>query len=177
MDEEQGREPHPIPDSYWAGEHLLAGPRPAHAERATQRKNCKALLAAGVRCVIDLTAPNEPATARVLLQRLDEELVWIRVPILNGDVPSVPALQTILDLIDLNTKRERVTYVHCQGGLGRTGTVVACHWIRHGEMPEGDTDAIIEELKRRREGQPHGHKSSPETGRQLRLIRSWKAGM
>ena len=50
----------PLPDSYWAGERLLAGPLPQGPDRPALRAAVRALLGAGVSTVIDLRTPAEP---------------------------------------------------------------------------------------------------------------------
>ena len=62
-------------------------------------------------------------------------------------------------------------YVHCWGGVGRTGTVVGCWLVRHG-LDRGDAVATIAAL---RAGLP-GARPSPETAAQVALIRSWRPG-
>ncbi len=165
---------HPIADSYWAEPgRLLAGPLPTGADRAALRAEVALLLALGVRTVIDLRTPNEPPSIRALLDKLatDEvDPVWIGVPILDGGAPSAATMQAILDVIDRSLSRDRAVYVHCQGGRGRTGTVIACWWIRHGRF---DAEGALAELGRRRLGQPHGAHPSPETAPQIRLVRTW----
>lgn len=165
---------HPLPDSYWADERrLLAGPLPTGASREELRARVAALLEAGVRAVIDLRTPAEPPSIRALLEKLSADAVWMGAPILDGAAPSPAQMQAILDAIDASLARERPVYVHCQGGLGRTGTVVACWWIRHGRHDPG---GALLELARRRVGQPSGHRPSPETAPQLRLVRAWARG-
>lgn len=169
--------PHPLPDSYWAEPgRLLAGPIPTSEDRAALRAQVARLLELGVRTVVDLRTPSEPPSIRVLLDKLATDTIdpiWIGVPILDGGAPSVAQMQTLLDVIDGSLARDRPVYVHCQGGRGRTGTVVACWWIRHGRY---DVEAALAELMRRRAGQPNGARPSPETGPQLRLVRSWTRG-
>ena len=168
----------PIPESYWAKEGaLLAGPLPVHPERDALRAMVRALIDAGVRTVIDLRTPAEPPSIRSLLEKLardGEDVTWLGVPILNGDAPSVATMQLALDAIDAQHARGRCVYVHCAGGRGRTGTVVACWWIRHGLF---DAERALIELMDRRKMHPQGHLPSPETAPQLRLIRAWQPGM
>lgn len=166
----------PVPDSYWAAERLLAGPHPllGAADRAAERARLRALLDAGIRTVVDLRTPVEPPSVRSLLDKLGgEDAVWIGVPVLDGAAPTEAQMIAILDAIDAARARERGVYVHCQGGRGRTGTVVACWWIRHGLY---DAAGAFEELTRRREGLLHGAHPSPETAPQRRLVSSWEAG-
>ena len=165
----------PLEDSYWAGPHLLAGPLPTAPERSEARARIRGLLGAGVRTVLDLRTPMEPPSARSLLDKLSDPAdpcVWLGAPILDGAAPDPALLVTILDLIDASIARERTVYVHCQGGLGRTGTVVACWWIRHGAQ---DAEGALKALTVRRRGLASAQRPSPETGAQLRLVRSWSA--
>jgi len=161
----------PLPDSYWADRgRLLAGPWPLLGcrDREAQRAAVQALLDASIRTVIDLRTPAEPPSIRSLLDKLGDDAVWIGAPILDGAAPSRPLLDAILDAIDASLARDRPVYVHCQGGRGRTGTIVAAWWIRHGRY---DAEGALRELTARRAGQPHGDHPSPETGAQLRLVR------
>lgn len=166
----------PIPDAYWAEPgRLLAGPYPflGAADRPAMRAALRALTDAGVRTVLDLRTPAEPPSVRSLLGKVAPDAAWVGIPILDGAAPSIPELGAILDVIDAAIARERCVYVHCQGGRGRTGTVVACFWIRHGLF---DAEGALEELRRRRRGQPNGEHPSPETGPQLRRVRGWRRG-
>lgn len=166
----------PLPDSYWASPLLLAGPLPTGADRSAQRAAVRALLDAGIRAVLDLRTPSEPPSIRALLEKLarsDEDVTWMGVPILDGAAPSVASMRAILDAIDASVAHGQAIYLHCQGGRGRTGTVVACWWIRHGLF---DPETALAELGARRLGQPNGARPSPETGPQLRLVRAWSRG-
>lgn len=165
---------HPIASSYWAQRgKLLAGPHPGIGDRATQRAAVRALADAGVRTVLDLTTPSELPGIRVLWEKLAPDAAqwaWIGSPVLDGGIPSRAGMQLVLDTIDASCARGRPVYVHCMGGLGRAGTVVACWWIRHG-LVQGE--AVFDALKERRAGQPNAQSISPETGPQFRFIRAW----
>ncbi len=174
MDEPQ---PPPIPDAYWASPGtLLAGPYPwlTCEDRAAQRASVRALLSAGIQTVIDLRTPAEPPSVRSLLRKLADRASWVGLPIQDGMAPSEPHMQLILDLIDASIARDRAVYLHCQGGRGRTGCVIACWWIRHGHY---DAEAAVAELMRRRVGQPNGGRVSPETSVQRRLVERWEPGL
>ncbi|MGF1468316.1 MAG: dual specificity protein phosphatase family protein [Sandaracinaceae bacterium] len=166
----------PVPGSYWAEPALvLAGPWPGAGERGEQRDRVRALLDAGIRAVLDLRTPAEPPPVRQLLERLAgaEDVTWMGIPIANGAAPSDGTMSTILDVIDAHLARERPLYVHCQGGLGRTGTVVACWWIRHGRY---DAEGAVAELRRRRREVAGGTARAPETDAQLARVRGWRPG-
>lgn len=166
----------PIPGSYWAAPGLLAGPLPTAEDREGLRTQVRALLDAGVRTVIDLRTSAEPPGIGVLFEKLAadaDEVAGFGLPILNGDVPTIALVQLGLDLIDASLARGRAVYLHCAGGRGRTGTFVACWWIRHG-MHDGES--ALAALMRHRAALVDGHMPSPETAAQYRRVRAWPAG-
>ena len=172
----QGDHRGPIDDAYWAADGVLAGPHPTAraADRDEARATVRALLDAGVRTVIDLRTPMEPPSIRALLDKLaSDDAVFIGIPVLDGAAPTPAQMVAILDAIDAARGRGRGVYFHCQGGRGRTGTVAACFWVRHGHF---DADGALAELCRRRAGLLHGAHPSPETAPQLSLVRSWRRG-
>ena len=101
----------PLPDMYWPGPRLLAGPAPGHAEREAQKARLRALLDAGIRCVVDLTTPGEIPSYRVALDRLvpaGEEAVYLQVPISNGTAPGRHAMCAIPIAPAVMPERERI---------------------------------------------------------------------
>jgi protein-tyrosine phosphatase len=75
-----------------------------------------------------------------------------------------------LDTID--AARNGGVYVHCWGGVGRTGTVVGCWLLRHGMATP---DNVIETIRLLRRADPvRGHRPSPETPEQRRFILDWR---
>jgi hypothetical protein len=167
----------PTTTSYWARPGtLLAGPVPTGADREALRVQVRALLGAGIRTIVDLRTSAEGPDIRALLGKLAsdaDEVAWVGVPILNGDAPSPALLELALDTIDASIARGRGVYVHCAGGRGRTGTIVACWWIRHGIA---EPEAAIDALLAARRDLPDAKLPSPETASQVRLVRSWRAG-
>ena len=80
----------------------------------------------------------------------------------------------ILDEIDRSMADGAAAYVHCWGGVGRTGTVIGCWLLRHQYADKGD---VLEELTRLREkDRERGHRLSPETAEQAQFARSWSEG-
>ena len=65
----------------------------------------------------------------------------------------------ILDLVDDALGRDEPVYVHCFGGIGRTGTVVGCWLVRHGR-DDGDPMRRIATLRR---DVPDAWQPSPQT--------------
>ena len=125
---------------------LLAGAYP---------RTVDALVEGRVTLVVDLTEEGELAP-----YVLPAGIRHVRAPIPDFGVPAAEQLRRTLDLIDSET--DGVAFVHCRGGCGRTGTVVACWLIRHGATPAEALARVA---------------PCPETSEQRALIESWPAGL
>ena len=144
----------PLPGSYWVQpDKLLAGPYPGSRDPETQRGRLNTLLGVGITAFVDLTQTDEREAYAPLLP---EGVQYQRFAIRDFGVPSVQRLNTILDAIDAALDEGRKVYLHCWGGIGRTGTVVGCFLVRHGMSGDG----ALQEIARRL------HSGSPETDEQ-----------
>jgi hypothetical protein len=130
----------PLPNSYVVpGTRLVAGEYPGlpPARPAGEvRARVDALLDAGVRTVVDLTDPADGLApyADVLAGRAAERGLRVaheRLTIRDMDVCDAAHMRRVLDAVDAGLRRGAV-YVHCWGGVGRTGTAVGCWLVRHG---------------------------------------------
>src|SRR5215470_6484696 len=76
-----------------------------------------------------------------------------------------------LDLTDEGAALEEgwTVYVHCWGGIGRTGTVLGCYLVEH----EVSVAEALAEIQRRRRGTKDGWKKSPQTQAQLDFVKRW----
>ena len=61
----------------------------------------------------------------------------------------------------------RPVYVHCWGGVGRTGTIIGCWLVMQGISGDG----AIRRIAELRAGMPDSGRRSPETNEQRRLVR------
>jgi protein-tyrosine phosphatase len=171
--------PGPIPDSYWLIDGmLLAGEYPGtHREGGTREKLTK-FLDAGIRTFIDLTETNEPlAKYDGLLRELSEdrkiETRHLRHSVRDGSIPADRAqMQRILSTIREEIDAGRPVYVHCWGGIGRTGTVIGCWLVESGLAGE----AAIEKIAELRANTHDRHMTSPENEDQRRYICEWLDG-
>lgn len=169
----------PIPDSYWLIEGaLLAGEYPGERDPRGTREKLAKFLDAGILTFINLTESQEHLTHyEAVLQALAEErgldTKHIRYPIRDVSVPRERAMMTqILATIRAEIAEGRPVYVHCWGGVGRTGTVIGCWLVEEGVVgPEA-----IDTIAKLREHTPDGWKRSPETDEQCRFICEWSAG-
>lgn len=169
---------HPIPDSYWVQRGaLLAGEYPGALADADALNKLAALLDAGVTLFIDLTEEREHGLrpyfplAQHLATAQGKSLTHRRRAIPDMGTTTQQALSAVLDEIDAALAQGQVVYVHCYGGIGRTGTVVGCWLVRHGHTGEQALATIAE----RRRNTPDGWRRSPETEAQTRMVLTWPA--
>jgi protein-tyrosine phosphatase len=134
------------PDStnaYWVTPSVAGGEYPGHAVRAEVAPRVRAWVEQGVTLFVDLTEPGElepyEAEAR------DAGARHLRFAIRDASVPRASDLvRDALDAIDAEAARGGRAYVHCWGGVGRTGTVIGCWLVRHGH----DGIAALDEVQR-----------------------------
>ena len=168
---------HPLPDSYWViPGRLLAGEYPGSKIESEVLPKLRKLLAAGVTFFVDLTEAGVMVPyARILAEEaasLGAQAVHTRMGIRDMGIPTPAFMTSILSTIDDALEAGHVVYVHCWGGIGRTGTVVGCYLVQHGMTGR----QAIEEIERLRQGTPDGDEPSPQTDEQLEMILSWPVG-
>jgi protein-tyrosine phosphatase len=105
-------------------------------------------------------------------QWLGEAARHVRTPIPDFGVPTPEQMAQTLDIIDVAIGSGHAVYVHCLGGLGRTGTVVGCYLVRHG-LQGAEALNTIQLLRR---GTPGAGSDSPETGLQQWMVLTWRNG-
>ena len=124
----------PLGESYWVIEdRLLAGRYPGSKTPKDAERRVASLIDAGFDAFIDLTEPGELPPYDLYLP---DHVLYVRKPIPDHGVPAAPALMAeILAELDSALASGRRVYVHCRAGIGRTGTVIACHLIETGLTP------------------------------------------
>jgi protein-tyrosine phosphatase len=166
----------PIPESYWVEENrFLAGEYPGSRDPKTMRLRINAFLEAGVTAFIDLTEARELVPYEAILKEAAGirgiDISHQRIPIRDLSVPSSDTMTAILDAIDKAIGDGHCVYVHCWGGIGRTGMAVGCYLIRHG-MPNERALEKVTELFKTRPADPY-HSRAPETDAQVEFVRNW----
>jgi protein-tyrosine phosphatase len=95
-----------------------------------------------------------------------------RFPIRDVSTPRSQAVTSaILDVMDAEISRGGGVYVHCWGGVGRTGLVVGCWLARNCS----DGKSALLQLRQLWQRCPKSlTRQSPETIEQVRYIVNWK---
>ncbi len=175
---------HPIANSYWIpGGQVLAGEYPRTYDEAGSTERLHALLASGLRSFVDLTETTEGLLPyeQLLVSLADEmelDVRYTRLPVQDVSVPTVEVMRTILSHIRAEVAVGRPVYVHCLGGVGRTGTVVGCLLVEHGASGD-EALAMVSSLFETMSPEKvhrHRHDGSPQTEQQRQFVRAWNDG-
>ena len=160
--------PRPYGNTYWlwAG-HVLAGEHPAKEGEEQLSEKLQLFALAGITHFIDLTSPADPVKTYQPLGGA----VRINHPITDFGVPSPLQMQGILQSIQSALSQGGKVYVHCKGGIGRTGTVAAT-WLTEQGLDDKQALALLlqkwQAMDKRFE-EPH----TPETQAQREFVRTW----
>jgi len=168
----------PHANCYWLiPGQLLAGEHPGSIVAAEGIARLDALLDAGVRQFIDLTAEHEGPGSYVpiLFERAAARRVRVahrRHAIPDFGVPSAASMRATLDVIYRAIGAGETLYLHCWGGVGRTGTVVGCLLREQGFDAAGALGVI--DRKWQSMEKRSRHPNSPETPGQIAFIERWE---
>ncbi len=164
--------PTPFSDSYWViPGNFLAGEYPAvRLSEELSRIKLRSLLKVGIDTFFDLTKPGELTPYDTLLAEeaawLDKPASYLRHPIQDFGIPSHAEMDALLGDIERALAAGKHLYLHCWGGIGRTGTVVACYLVRRGASGE----AALRQLRQLREACGIFWPPSPESDAQREFV-------
>ena len=167
----------PSANSYWVVPgRFAAGEYPGAIYHTEAAAKLKSLLEAGIDHFIDLTHTYElrpySEIAQQQARQLGRTFGYERHPIVDASIPRTPEqMAAILDAIDDALDDGKTLYVHCWGGVGRTGTVVGCWLVRHGRTGEEALNQIAEWWQGVEKARWHSR--SPETPEQHAYVRNW----
>lgn len=170
----------PTASSYWVvPRSLLAGAYPGAPDPVERHEKVRLLLDAGVRTFVNLMEENETNWAgepfvpyQDLAVKLCPEATCVRYPIQDLHTPPVGQMASILDAIDSSVEDGKPVYVHCWGGVGRTGMVIGCWLLRRGLAQPSNVLATLTRL--RKQDRERGSRASPETDQQQDFVRHWR---
>jgi hypothetical protein len=170
--------------SYWVlPGKLLAGPHPALGGLDESRTRLSSLLDAGIDAVLDLTEDGESIGGKALrpywpeLEALSTarelRIELRRVPIRDMSAGAVELQRKALGEIDSMLGKGRRVYLHCLGGIGRTGMVVGSWLVEHGLAAPDEALGLLAKLRSRVDADAP---VSPETEAQRRVVSGWRPG-
>lgn len=158
---------------YWVEPgRILAGEYPGHPHSAEQaRRKVNLLIDYGIRTFVDLTtADDEMAPYEHLVdeaaQRRGIEVQRVQHPIPDMGTLPVDAYDEIVSSVRGGLEHGGV-YVHCWGGVGRTGTVVGCLLVESGLSAE----AALARIDKLRSVTKKRAMAAPQTRQQVDVVR------
>lgn len=159
----------PLSQSYcvYGGGCLYAGEYPGDKNGEKAEQKIRHMLHFGVRHFVDLTEEGE---LRPYCHLLPKDATYTRFPIKDCGAPdSVEYVHRLLVHIRELQKMDGYTYLHCWGGVGRTGTIIACHIAQNIDNPQ--LEDVLEALSRHFADMPKSaYRRTPETQEQIDFI-------
>jgi len=167
----------PIASAYWVlPGSLLAGGYPAEAPESAARRDLGRFLDRGVTFFLDLTEQDEGWPYEKLLRQEAAarglQAAHLRLPVRDLGTPSPELVARALDAIDAAMEAGHGVYVHCMGGIGRTGAIIGCYLVRNGM----DGEQALETIAGLREGTTYEWIESPEMPGQVARVLGWPKG-
>jgi len=153
--------------AWWADDEgrVLAGQYPsAKDDPETTWAKLKLLAEAGIDTIIDLTEDTEgltPYAEHLHLTAVEGRgpIKRISHPIPDVSVTTAEHYDRIIDDVEAALEAGEKVYIHCWGGVGRTGTVVGIWHVHRGVNPDEALDLIAAARK----GTVRDHREDPET--------------
>ena len=151
---------------------ILAGEYPGSPDPAERDVKLALLADAGINTILDLTRDDDRLSAyaepwEALGEVRGRPLKRLHHPIQDLGVTTPEGYDAILADIDAELAAGRPVYVHCWGGVGRTGTVVGLVHVARG----ADADAALDAIRAARQGTRKAHRPAPEMACQVEAIR------
>jgi hypothetical protein len=173
----------PLERCYWVVENLLlAGAYPGHPDSHAHTKRISGLWEAGMRTFINLVEEDETNhtgqafvryddVLRELAVKSKDRIAHLRFSVPDTKITTHDRMRSILDAIDLSLDNKIPVYVHCFGGMGRTGTVICCWLLRHGLASKENVLSLLTTLRQadlQRASWP-----APENKTQCQFVLDW----
>ena len=165
----------PLYQCYYLGDNIFAGEYPGDKDPDYARYKIRQMLRFGVRHFFDLTEEGELAPYSHFLP---EYATYHRMPIKDCSVPTLPPggfAHFICNMLDHARKGDGYVYLHCWGGVGRTGVAAAC-CIAGRDLTKSFEDVVYELQTRFKEMPKSSKRITPENHAQLEYIRQYVEG-
>lgn len=157
-----------VDESIWAGEYPVW-----EWDRTIRQRQLKLYTDFGISIFVDLTEEGEMPPYSCFLTGNIHRYAF---PIKNGSVPDdIDGLSHLLHVISEKRQEspDSKIYIHCVGGVGRTGMIVACYYIYFYGISADESMALL-----RQRFAYHGRSAwmqTPETAEQEEFIRKFAA--
>jgi hypothetical protein len=159
--------------SYWVlPGKLLAGAYPGRMRGSSPVVSIAALRSAGVDAFLDLSSEGENTGAESYAMALGAGVERRRVPMADMSADS-GTVRKALGELDSMLGAGRTVYVHCVGGMGRTGAVVGSYLAEKGLAATGEALGLLASIRGKIGLDPD---SSPQTDEQRRLVAGTRPG-
>jgi ADP-ribosylglycohydrolase len=150
---------------------ILAGEYPGSDDDDHRGFKLAALADAGIETIVDLTRADDGLDPyhdhwTSLGASRGRKLLRLHHPIRDLDVTTPEGYDAILAAIDRELAADRPVFVHCWGGVGRTGTVVGCWHVSRGATAA----AALERIRAARAGTRKATRPAPEMPAQVAAI-------
>lgn len=174
----------PLYQSYYLGtRNIFAGEYPGDKNGEKAQGKTDQMVHFGVRHFIDLTEEGE---LRPYSHLLPKDCTYTRFPIRDVNVPdSVDSVARLIGHIqELSKRDDGYVYIHCWGGVGRTGTIVGCYLAedlkkssyKYSQSIKNDelTESVMRKLRNSFSQMPKSsHRVTPETKEQEEFIKKY----
>ncbi len=157
---------------------LYAGEYPGDLDPKFARRRLRTIVDLGVRTFVDLTNPADGLTPYdEILADIGREtglaLRRVSIPVPDMGVPDSPEIMR--EILGALRESPPAVYVHCWGGVGRTGTATGC-WLRESGLNGTEALARVQELYDTHMVKLMRHPRSPQTPGQAEFVRNWQPG-
>lgn len=167
----------PFKNSYWViANELLAGEIPASIQMEETEKKLNALINLKIDVVINLMELNEVNNQGQpfydyfpYLQ--SKHIECLRFPIKDLSIPTVDEMTDIVDTINHFLSQQKKVYIHCWGGIGRTGTVIGC-FLKSNQLSTNQN--VLKFIQFLKKDSGLSHRDSPETLEQENFVLNFR---
>ncbi len=125
-------------DCSWIEPNILAA-----GSIPVEEKDIRSLHTENIRAILTLTERPITAFHEITAELLDKlDIYYLHVPIPDQHPPTLEETQQILLFINNMKLQSCPVFVHCQAGVGRTGTILHLYFMMQG-MTYEEADAIV----------------------------------
>jgi protein-tyrosine phosphatase len=168
----------PFERSYWVlPNRFIVGEIPASMDEEQTVAKLNGLIRVNVNVVINLMEEDEKNYENKSFYDYGpylnkHNIETHRLPIKDLSIPSIETMKKILSIVQDSIRQKKIVYLHCWGGVGRTGTAVGCFLLNNSLASKENVLETINYLKRTTS---IDKRQSPETEEQRQFVMEWSA--